>query len=124
MTTRRAVLLALPAAALAARAGAHHGLAYWDESRVVRLEGFVSEPLDGFPHWEFGMRDTAGVDWEVDVTNDFQLEIAGLAKDGSDFRIGRPVAVEAHPSGVEGEKLVKALRIEFEGVVHDLFPQG
>lgn len=91
--TRRAFALSLAAAALpAASLRAHHGYMRWDEDNPVTLEGWISSEMDGFPHYEFEMR-VDGVDWEVDVGDQFQLEKAGLSRTGDEFTLRREVRV-------------------------------
>lgn len=88
---RRAALALIAAAPTAAFA--HHGYMNWDRENLVILEGWISKELDGFPHWEILVR-VDGVDWEVDVGDQFQLERVGLDPKGSDFPVRRKIRVE------------------------------
>jgi hypothetical protein len=83
-----ALLVALPWPA-----GAHHGLMLWADE-VTTIEGFVSEEMDGFPHWEISVRTADGVDWEVDVGSDFEMDRAGMKPE--DLPIGTKVVVEGN----------------------------
>lgn len=88
-------LLLAPVMALA-----HHGLMIWDEE-VTTIEGFVSEEMDGFPHWEISVRTPEGHDWEVDVGSDFEMDRAGMKAE--DLPVGTKVRVEGYrPKGSEG----------------------
>lgn len=91
--TRRTLVLSLGALAAPLPAVAHHGYMQWDEENPVVLEGWISKEMDGFPHFEFEMR-VDGVDWEIDVGDQWQLEKAGLSPDGREFTIKRDVRVE------------------------------
>lgn len=93
MSLTRRTLIASLAALPAAPAFAHHGYMRWDEENPVRLEGWVSKEMDGFPHYEFWLR-VDGDDWEVDVGDQWQLEKAGLSPTGSEFTMRREVIVE------------------------------
>ena len=93
---RRALLLAFALAIAAGPVCAHHGLTIWDEQNSTTVEGFVSHELTGFPHWEIKIRDAEGRDWRIDLGNGFEMEHAGLRKDGSDLTIGTKIVVEGH----------------------------
>lgn len=90
--TRRAAL-GLFAALPAGIAAAHHGYMAWDTENPITLEGWISNEMDGFPHWEFWMR-VDGEDWSVDIGDQFALKKAGLNENGSDFKLRRVVKVE------------------------------
>ncbi len=92
MLTRR-IFTTLAAAAFAAPALAHHGYMRWDEDNPVVIEGWISKEMDGFPHWEIHVR-VDGVDWEVDVGDQFQLEKAGFSRDGREFSMRREIRIE------------------------------
>ncbi len=93
LTRRQFTVCAAASTTLALPAHAHHGYMRWDEDNPVAIEGWVSNEMDGFPHWEIDVR-VDGVDWEVDLGDQFQLQKAGLRKDGGDFTIGREIRVE------------------------------
>ena len=97
-------LLVAPAGALA-----HHGLMLWQEDVVTTIEGFVSEEMDGFPHWEISVRTPDGKDWEIDVGSEFEMERAGLKAE--DLPVGTKVVVEGNrPRDPEG-LLLRPLRL-------------
>lgn len=83
------------AALIAGRAAAHHGYMAWDYDNPITLEGWISNPMDGFPHWEFWMR-VDGEDWSVDIGDQFTLQKAGFQKDGKEFTRNRQVRVEGY----------------------------
>lgn len=122
MTMPRRSLLTMTLAVLASGAAmpaaAHHGLMLWDEENVVTVEGFIAEEMDGYPHWEVEIRVSDGDDWIVDLGNDFDMERAGLNKDGSDFTIGRKIRVEGHVPRDSDTRLIRPLRITIDGKVH------
>lgn len=95
MLTRRHFtrLIASSPFAVAAPVLAHHGYMRWDEDNPVVIEGWISKEMDGFPHWEIHVR-VDGVDWEVDLGDQWQLEKAGLRKDGGNFSMRRKIRVE------------------------------
>lgn len=94
MLTRRrfTALTATSATLLPIASHAHHGYMRWDEDNPIVIEGWVSKEMDGFPHWEIEVR-VDGVDWEVDLGDQFQLKKAGLRPDGREFKIGRDIRV-------------------------------
>ena len=98
-------LIALVAPALAL---AHHGLMLWEEEPTT-IEGFVSEEMDGFPHWEISVRTPDGNDWEVDVGSDFEMEKAGLH--ARDLPVGTTVRVEGQRPKGSDSLLLRPLRI-------------
>ena len=102
----------------AAPAKAHHGLSLWDEENPITLEGFVSETMDGFPHWEIRIR-VEGVDWIVHLGNEFYMEAAGMKGDGSDLNIGDRIKIEAWRSLTAGEREVRPLKIYTDDAVYD-----
>ncbi len=95
MPTRRNFtrLIAASPLAIALPARAHHGYMRWDEDNPIAIEGWVSKEMDGFPHWEIHVR-VDGVDWEVDLGDQWQLRKAGLREDGGNFSVGRKIVVE------------------------------
>lgn len=123
MISRRILLAALPALAATA-ATAHHGPMPWDEEVTV-VEGIVVREMEDIPHWEIKIRTPEGVEWLIDVGNDWRLGRAGLAEDGSDFRIGRDIRVEGYtPALYPGEKSLVAVRVIMDGVTYTLFREG
>ena len=110
---RRTFVGAMTALAIGAAmpVAAHHGLMLWDEENVVTIEGFVAEEMDGYPHWEVEIRvDDDTDDWIVDLGNDFDMERAGLEKDGSDFTIGKRIKVEGYVPRDSDTHLIRPLR--------------
>lgn len=126
---RRIFLTLTAALAAAGPAMAHHGLMLWDEENLVVIEGFVSEELDGFPHWEVEVRVSEDSDdWVIDMGDDFIMERAGLHKDGREFTIGKPIKVEGYQPKDSDTHLLRPVRITIDGVVHqfpssDAFPK-
>lgn len=87
---------------------AHHGLMLWEDGTTT-IEGFVSEEMDGFPHWEISVRTPDGNDWEVDVGSDFEMERAGLK--ASDLPVGTEVRVDGNRPRDSETLLLRPLRI-------------
>ena len=88
---------------------AHHGLMLWQDDVVTTVEGFISEEMDGFPHWEIRVRTPDGKDWAVDVGSDFEMERAGLK--ASDLPIGTTVTVEGNRPREGDALLLRPLRV-------------
>ena len=122
---RRTLLTTAVAGLAIAAAGpvaAHHGLMMWDEENLVTIEGFVSEELDGFPHWEIEVRvDEDSDDWVIDLGDDFIMERAGLHKDGREFVVGKAIKVEGYQPLDSDTHLLRPVRITIDGVAHE-FP--
>lgn len=97
-------LLFLPVAALA-----HHGLMLWQDDVVTTIEGFVSEEMDGFPHWEISVRTPDGQDWHIDVGSDFEMNQAGLKPE--ELTVGTRVTVEGNRPRDSDALLLRPLRI-------------
>ena len=108
---RRQALSLLASALIAAPVPglAHHGLMLWQDDVVTTIEGFISEEMDGFPHWEISVRTPKGEDWKVDVGSDFELERAGLK--ASDLPVGTEVRVEGNRPRDADSLLLRPLRI-------------
>lgn len=121
---RRCLLTGLAFLLIAGTAArAHHGPMPWDRSEIVVLDGIVVQEMDGFPHWEISLR-VDGVDWSVDVGDNFTLERAGLAPDGSDFSIGRRVIIEGYrPLDPAWHRLLPQ-RIIIDGTTYDIRLHG
>lgn len=98
--------LAGPVAALA-----HHGLTMWDETKIWKVDGFISHELTGFPHWEIKVRDADGNDWRIDLGNGFEMERAGMNKDGSGLGIGTKVHVEGVRPRDSDTRLIRPSKI-------------
>lgn len=84
---RRAVLGLGAGAVCAGAVSAHHGYMAWDTENPIVVEGWISKAMDGFPHWEFWIRDGDGQDWAVDIGDQFTLERAGFSRSGSEFKM-------------------------------------
>ena len=97
-------LMAAPAGALA-----HHGLMLWQDDVVTTIEGFVSEEMDGFPHWEISVRTADGNDWEIDVGSEFEMDRAGLK--AADLPVGTKVIVEGNRPRDSEAFLLRPLRV-------------
>ncbi len=105
----RSILLAAALLAAPATVLAHHGLMIWGDD-VVTIEGFVSEEMDGFPHWEISVRTPDGQDWDVDVGSDFEMEHAGMK--AADLPIGTKVKVEGNlPKDKPDARLLRPLKV-------------
>ncbi len=112
MTLPRRFFLITGAAAVATgmNAKAHHGLMIWDRENPIKLEGLISEEMDGFPHWEVEIR-VDGQDWVIDLGSDFDLERAGLNPDGREFTIGAKIAVEGYRPKNSNTRLIRPKKI-------------
>jgi hypothetical protein len=109
MISRLPLSLVLASALVAAPASAHHGLMLWSDE-VTTIEGFVSETMDGFPHWEISVRTPDGQDWDVDVGSDFEMGRAGMGPE--DLPIGTEVKVEGNlPEDEPDARLLRPVRI-------------
>lgn len=124
MLTRRALIALAAAPLVPARALAHHGWMKWDEDNPFAIEGWISKEMNGYPHWEIDVR-VDGVDWEVDVGDQFALKKAGLKDDGSDFYLRREIRVEGLRPVDEDILRVLPRRIVLDGdKSYDLFVDG
>ena len=118
MISRRTALFAALAAGLSTAARAHHGLMIWDKETLVMLTGIVTEPMDGFPHWEIEVR-VDGVDWVIDLGSDFDMERAGLHTDGREFSIGAEVIVEGYRPKGSDARLIRPRRVTVGGTTYE-----
>ncbi|MEM7547553.1 MAG: hypothetical protein AAF367_18655 [Pseudomonadota bacterium] len=91
--SRRTFSLTALSGLIAAPVLAHHGYMRWDTENPIALSGWISKELDGFPHWEIDIR-VDGVDWEVDVGDQFVLKKAGFKQGGKEFALRRELTVE------------------------------
>ena len=107
-----AILSLLPMAALG-----HHGLMLWQEDVVTRVDGFISEEMDGFPHWELSVRTADGQDWQVDLGSDFEMDRAGMKPE--DLKIGADVTVEGSRPRDSDALLLRPRRIIVGGSVFE-----
>lgn len=119
---RRAFLAAL-ATLPAAAAHAHHGVMRWDKSEIYVIEGWISNPMDGFPHWEISVR-VGDVDWEVDVGGERQLRKAGFKPDGSEFSHRKDIKVEGYRPWKKDRLLILPVRITLDGVTREIKIRG
>ena len=97
-------LLLAPVGALA-----HHGLMLWQDDVVTTIEGFVSEEMDGFPHWEMQVRTDDGQDWAIDVGSEFEMNHAGMKAE--DLPVGTKVTVEGNRPRDSDEPLLRPLKV-------------
>ena len=110
MTMRRLSFLPLIALLLAPVAAlAHHGLMLWQDDVVTTIEGFVSDEMDGFPHWEISVRTPDGQDWAIDIGSDFEMQKAGVAPE--DLPVGTEVTVEGNRPRDSEALLLRPLRV-------------
>lgn len=110
-------LLVVALLGAAGPAAAHHGLMLWADE-VTTIDGFVSEEMDGFPHWEISVRTPDGREWEIDVGSDFEMERAGMKPE--DLPVGTKVRVEgALPRDAPDATLLRPLRILVGGKVYE-----
>lgn len=104
IATLSLALLVAPVAAFA-----HHGLMLWQDDIVTTIEGFLSEDMDGFPHWEISVRTPDGKDWKIDVGSEFEMDKAGMKAE--DLTIGTEVTVEGNRPREGDALLLRPLRI-------------
>lgn len=105
----RSTLLTLALLVAPVAAFGHHGLMLWQDDVVTTIEGFLSEDMDGFPHWEISVRTPDGNDWEVDIGSEFEMDKAGLKAE--DLTIGTEVRVEGNRPRESDALLLRPLRI-------------
>jgi hypothetical protein len=97
----------------------HHSPMLYDRDKIVVLEGYVSDEMDGFPHWQIKVR-MDGKDYNVDLGNEYILREAGLHEDGRDFRIGDPIKVEGYLPVNPNVIRIVPLRIYLNGKVYNM----
>lgn len=98
---------------------AHHSPTVYNRDELVVLEGFVSDEMDGFPHWQIKVR-MEGKDYNVDLGSEYILREAGLREDGRDFRIGDQIKVEGYLPANPTIVRIVPLRIHLKGKVYEL----
>lgn len=116
---RLAIAIVAAMTVAAVPAAAHHGVIYYDTSKIVTIEGFVSEVMEGFPHWEINVR-SEGIEWTLDLDSDIVLKRAGLKPDGSDFTIGRKIKVEGYQVKDPDWYHMAPVRIHLDGKVYPI----
>ncbi len=105
----RPLCFAFAALAAPGPAAAHHGLMLWADETTT-IEGFVSEEMDGFPHWEISVRAPDGRDWAIDVGSDFEMGRAGVKPE--DLPVGTKLRVEGNlPKDEPEATLLRPLRV-------------
>ncbi len=106
-------------ALLSPRAGwSHHGWG-WATGEEFELEGVIVEVRLGNPHGELTL-DVAGERWLVEIGQPWRNARAGL--DEVLLKPGLTLRVHGHRSAREGERLMKAERLQIEGRDYDLYP--
>jgi hypothetical protein len=99
---------------------AHHSPMLYDESKLIVLEGFVSNEMTGYPHWEIRVR-ANGEDWKVETGYKYILERAGLSGEGREFTIGRKITVMGYLPVNPDVRRLHTTRIILDGKSYDLF---
>ena len=99
--------------AVSAPAGAHHGSASFDTSRVVTLTGIVTDYIWANPHCflKFDAKDDTGSvrNWAVEVSNPTDMTKRGWSR--SSFKVGDQVMVslQAVKNGAPIGRLMKVV---------------
>ena len=105
----RSAFLALALSLAPVGALAHHGLMLWQDDVLTTIDGFISEEMDGFPHWEISVRTPDGRDWAIDVGSDFEMGRAGVTPE--DLPVGTKVTVEGNRPRDSEALLLRPLRV-------------
>jgi hypothetical protein len=79
-TTRRALILALPLAAAAGAARAHHGWGSYDTGRAFTLAGTITKSSYQNPHCEIEMQ-AEGKTWRFVLAPPFRMQNRGVTAD-------------------------------------------
>jgi hypothetical protein len=56
-----------------------------------------------------------GEDWVIDLGNSYEMEVAGLREDGSDFSVGQDIVVRGHRAMDRDWLRISPLVIETKG---------
>lgn len=121
MVFRNAILSAVTilGLCLGTIASAHHSPMLYHEDVVAVVEGFVSDEMDGFPHWQIKVR-MDGKDFNVDLGSEYILRKAGLHEDGREFQIGDPIKIEGFLPVNHNVNRILPLRIHLKGKVYNM----
>ena len=116
--SRRTVLAAIAAAALAGPALAHHGWS-WTVEEQSELTGTIQEIFIGNPHAVLSVEAADGL-WTVELAPPSRTRAAGFDEDAA--RIGDQVTAIGNRSKHPDEKRMKAVRIIVNGKTFDVYP--
>lgn len=93
---------------------AHHSIAKFDGSRVVRAGGEVTSFRWINPHVWFELRDEQGLKWVVEMQAPSTMMVGGWSSQS--LRAGDAITVFAHPLRQE-DPLASARRILYAGII-------
>lgn len=116
--TRRTMLAAGVALALASTAYAHHGWSWTEEARS-ELTGTIQEIFIGNPHPVLSVAADDGV-WTVELAPPARTRAAGF--DDTAAKVGDQVVAIGNRSKSADEKRMKAVRIIVNGKTYDVYP--
>lgn len=97
---------------------AHHGWA-WVSDEPFTLTGTITEVYVGNPHVELAVETDEGV-WEVDLAPLVATTNAGFTEESA--TAGDEITAYGHRSLDMEELAMKAVRIEVNGVIYDVYP--
>lgn len=97
---------------------AHHGWG-WATDEEFEITGTVTDVRLGNPHGEVTI-EVAGEAWLIEVGQPWRNMQAGLSEDL--LSVGTLITVHGHRSAREGERLMKAERLEINGKDYNLYP--
>lgn len=95
-------------------AGAHHSIARFDGTRIVKVSGVVTGFRWVNPHVSFGFSSSDGQQWVVEMQAPSTMMIAGWT--GSTLRAGDAITVFAHPVR-QPDPADTSRRVLYSGVV-------
>lgn len=104
----------------ASAAFAHHGWDWADEQQS-ELSGTIKEVYVGPPHPRLQVDTGSDGVWQVDLGNPTQTANAGFTETSA--KAGDQVTVTGNRSKKEGEKLIKAVKINLGGKDFVFYPQ-
>jgi len=113
---RRLMLAAIACLALAGPAGAHHGWGSYDASKVLTLDGIVTEVRADNPHAELKL-EVSGKVWLVTLSPPSRM--ANRGKPISDIKVGDRLVAVGYPSKVNPDE-IRAERITHGGMTIEL----
>ena len=113
---RRFILAGFACLALVGPAGAHHGWGSYDTSKVLTLDGTVTEVRGDNPHGELTL-EVGGKVWHVTLSPPSRM--ANRGKPIGDIKVGDRVVVVGYPSKANPDEM-RAEQITHGGVTIEL----
>jgi hypothetical protein len=116
----RKIILAAAFISTATAALAHHGWDWADEQQS-ELSGTVKEVYVGPPHPRLQVDTGADGIWQVDLGNPNQTATAGFTD--ASTKAGDQITITGNRSKKQGEKLIKAVKVNVAGKDFVFYPQ-